>query len=199
MGVFIDDLVRVEFHLEEAAVSLVYGVIRVVTLVNVLANLNQSDLSKSIGCQGWLYFEFTTAYLAIISASLLLILKIAAIWEKKKRILAICISAWLVNLAFIIRCIALSKARHSKALGTCVLIDGRPNRDTTLASLCSEMILLTFMLTGLVRQRDHYLGRLLFHHGLVWLLVAIFGQVPLLVLLSLNPSSERNFLIDLLW
>ena len=26
------------------------------------------------------------------------------------------------------------------------------------------MILLTFMLTGLVRQRDHYLGRLLFHH-----------------------------------
>lgn len=38
------------------------------------------------------------------------------------------------------------------------------NRDTTLATLCSEMFLLTFMLVGLVRQRDHYLGRLLFHH-----------------------------------
>lgn len=57
-----------------------------------------------------------------------------------------------------------SKARHSKALGSCVLRDGRLNRDTTLATLCSEMILLTFMLAGLVRQRDHYLGRLLFHH-----------------------------------
>jgi hypothetical protein len=57
-----------------------------------------------------------------------------------------------------------SKARHSKALGSCVLKDGRVNRDTTLATLCSEMILLTCMLAGLVRQRDHYLGRLLFHH-----------------------------------
>lgn len=38
------------------------------------------------------------------------------------------------------------------------------NRDTTLVSLCAEMILLAFMLAGLVRQRDHYLGRLLFHH-----------------------------------
>lgn len=123
-------------------------------------------------------------------ASLLLILKIAAIWDKNKRILATCIAAWLVNLAFVIRCIALSKARHSKALGSCVLRDSQVNRDTTLATLCSEMILLTFMLTGLVRQRDHYLGRLLFHHGLVWLLVAIFAQVPLLVLLSLNPSVQ---------
>jgi hypothetical protein len=57
-----------------------------------------------------------------------------------------------------------TKARHSRVLKSCVLLDGRPNRDTTLATLCSEMILLTFMLTGLVRQRDHYLGRLLFHH-----------------------------------
>ena len=121
-------------------------------------------------------------------------------------------SAWVVNLAFVIRCAKISfhatvtgepahlvnapsrfyhryrfsthesilslvffsisqlstrrqtKARHSKVLKTCVLADGRPNRDATLAALCSEMILLTFMLTGLVRQRDHYLGRLLFHH-----------------------------------
>jgi predicted aminopeptidase len=55
-------------------------------------------------------------------------------------------------------------ARNSKALGTCVLKDGRMNRDATLATLCSEMILLIFMLAGLLRQRDHYLGRLLFHH-----------------------------------
>jgi hypothetical protein len=66
----------VEFHLGEAAVSLVnmgeltgdirlaghpylnwnnptqvYGVIRLVTLVNVLTNLLQTNLKKSIGCQ----------------------------------------------------------------------------------------------------------------------------------------------------
>ena len=38
------------------------------------------------------------------------------------------------------------------------------SRDATLATLSSEMILLIVMLAGLVRQRDHYLGRLLFHH-----------------------------------
>ncbi|KAI0278074.1 hypothetical protein BGY98DRAFT_975877 [Russula aff. rugulosa BPL654] len=164
--------------------------IRIVTLVNVFANLFQNDLFSSIGCQGWLYFEFITAYLAMLSASFLLILNIAAIWDKNRRILGTCITAWLINLAFVIRCIASTKARHSRVLKSCVLRDGTPNRDATLAALCSEMILLTFMLTGLVRQRDHYLGRLLFHHGLVWLLVAIFGQVPLLVLLSLNPLVQ---------
>jgi hypothetical protein len=131
----------------------------------------------------------------------------AAIWDKNRKILAICITAWLVNSVFIIRCTCIScystskpahlnaflaplyryrlsthesilspivspslnrhrqtKARHSHALESCVLLDARSNRDTTLATLCSEMILLAFMLTGLVRQRDHYLGRLLFHH-----------------------------------
>jgi len=178
-------------------------------------------------CPVFYYSLFqTTAYLAMILASLLLILKMrvlapctkkvitstklfefesrAAIWDKNRRILATCIGAWLINLAFIIRCTRIScyctgepahslkrflalyryrfsthesilslvfslnrrqsKAQHSKALKSCVLRDGRVNRDTTLATLCSEMILLTFMLAGLVRQRDHYLGRLLFHH-----------------------------------
>ena len=57
-----------------------------------------------------------------------------------------------------------TKARYSRALETCVLVDGRMSRDATLATLSSEMILLIVMLAGLVRQRDHYLGRLLFHH-----------------------------------
>ena len=145
----------------------------------------------------------------VITSSTKLFESRAAIWDKNRRILGTCIGAWLVNLAFIIRCtrdfmllyrrsqltyrrflVALlpqvshqyawvnplssfspplnrrpqTKARHSKALKSCVLRDGRLNRDTTLATLCSEMILLTFMLAGLVRQRDHYLGRLLFHH-----------------------------------
>ena len=83
MGVFLDVLVRVEFHLGEAAVSLVsmgelandirpprcmfmpqrnyrtqvYGAIRLVTLVNVLTNLLQTNLRKAIGCQVFDYYN----------------------------------------------------------------------------------------------------------------------------------------------
>jgi len=74
-----------------------------------------------------------------------------------------------------------SKARHSKALKSCVLRDGRLNRDTTLATLCSEMILLTFMLAGLVRQRDHYLGRLLFHHVITAFFMGFAGYANWLI------------------
>lgn len=46
------------------------------------------------------------------------------------------------------------------------------------------MILLTFMLTGLVRQRDHYLGRLLFHHVITGFPLWIFaGLCEWLILL----------------
>ncbi|KAI0288385.1 hypothetical protein BC826DRAFT_695034 [Russula brevipes] len=64
--------------------------------------------------------------------------------------------------------------------------------DSTLATLFSETFLLLLMLAGLLRQRDHHLGRFLFCQGLIWLCVAIVSQVPQIVLLSLDLTELGN-------
>ncbi|KAI9509248.1 hypothetical protein F5148DRAFT_778286 [Russula earlei] len=170
----------------------VYAAIRLVALSNVLANMIQSEWNMSIDCHVWIYVEYITVYSAFALGTFIMILKIAAIWSKNKWILAASIGAWLMNIAFIIRSIVTTSAKFESSFGTCVLHGAQTTRDSTLATLTSEMFLLFVMLFGLLRERDHYLGRLLFHQGVIWLIVAIFAQVPLIVLFSLHMDDLAN-------
>ena len=54
-------------------------------------------------------------------------------------------------------------AHFSTTLGVCVPRSVLTTRDSILTTLCSEMFLLFVMLSGLTRERDHQLGRLLFN------------------------------------
>lgn len=45
----------------------------------------------------------------------------------------------------------------------CVILSGETARDTTLVTLSTETFLLLVLLMGLLRERDHYLGRFLFN------------------------------------
>lgn len=56
-----------------------------------------------------------------------------------------------------------SSADREQYIGVCVVLSGKATRDTTLATLSTETFLLLVMLIGLLRERDHYLGRFLFN------------------------------------
>ncbi|KAI0000189.1 hypothetical protein BJV74DRAFT_146920 [Russula compacta] len=175
----------------------VYGAMRLATLLNVLDNLLESNIRRTIDCQFWVHSEYITAYAAFVLSSFIMVLKIAAIWNRNKWVLLPSMAAWLTNLAFVIRCIATISAQWDHNIGTCVLDKeaGQMTLDSTLTTISSELFLLFVMLTGLVRERDHCLGRLLFNQGLIWLVVAMFAQVPLLVvlILKLNDLADLMF------
>jgi hypothetical protein len=54
------------------------------------------------------------------------------------------------------------KGSWADQLGACVF-DGNLGRDSIVVTFCAEVFLLLVMMIGLVRERDHYLGRLLFN------------------------------------
>jgi len=95
-------------------------------------------------------------------------------------------------------CIALivTTAYWNPTLLTCVPDDSRKSLANTTATFCSELFLLLVMIIGLVQQQDHYIGRLLFHQGLVWLIVATVAEVPPFVLLFLNLNGPWNVMFQ---
>ncbi|KAH8987832.1 hypothetical protein EDB92DRAFT_1948338 [Lactarius akahatsu] len=147
----------------------VYLGTRLLTLMNAVSNL--------VGFSLWVYSELITAHAAFSLRSLLLILRISAIWSGNKLILGACSCAYLTNIAFLIRSIAIAKETWADQLRACVSV-GEKSRDNIMATFFSEVFLLLVMTIGLLRQRDHYLGRLLFNQCMICLVVATFAEVP---------------------
>ncbi|KAI0252532.1 hypothetical protein BJV78DRAFT_342330 [Lactifluus subvellereus] len=188
----------------------VYVGIRLATLLCVVINLIGFNMN-GINCQLWIHSEYLTAYTAFALGSFFMILRIIAIWGAHKWVLAVSIVAWLTNIAFMIRnrsthyfvvehtqtslyCTGfiITSAYWEPTIPTCVFRDSRKILANTTATFCTEFFLLLVMIIGLVRQRDHSIGRRLFHQGLVWLLVATVAEVPPFVFLFLNLNDAWN-------
>ncbi|KAF8263001.1 hypothetical protein EI94DRAFT_628331 [Lactarius quietus] len=173
----------------------VYAAARLITLFNVVSNLVGFSVTSRINCQLWVYAEIITANSAFSLRSMLLILRIAAVWRGNKLILGACLAAYLTNISFLIRSIVLVKGSWADRLGACVF-DGSEGRDNIIVTFFSEVLLLLVTMVGLVRERDHYLGRLLFNQCMICLVVAICAEVPPFVILFLNLNEPLNLMFQ---
>ncbi|KAI0252499.1 hypothetical protein BJV78DRAFT_1281618 [Lactifluus subvellereus] len=139
----------------------IYAGTRLATLMNVLTNLIGFSLGRAVACQPWIDFEYITAYTAFALGSFLMILRINAIWGGHKWVLVASVGAWLANIVLMIRSLIITPAYWEPALLICAPDDARKSLANITSTLCSELFLLLVMIAGLVRQRDHYIGRLL--------------------------------------
>jgi hypothetical protein len=162
------------------------------TLLAVILNMVNFDTTNPINCQVWVTSEVSFAYLAFVSSSLLIVLRIIAIWNKAKIIIAIAMSIWVTDiLLFISGTIRLRSTWSPEAL-TCVVDNIESTKPAIICSLVSDIGLLLIMLIGLLPLRGgaFALGRKLWKQGLIWLLLATVAEVPptVLVILDLNVS-----------
>lgn len=80
-------------------------------------------------------------------------------------------------------------------LGVCVF-EGSESRDNIMVTFFSEVFLLVVTMIGLVRERDHNLGRLLFNQCIICLVVAILAEVPPFVILFLNLNEPLSLIFQ---
>jgi len=88
----------------------IYSLTRVCTLIAVILNMLGLDSSSPINCQLWIIFELIFSYSAFAGASLLIVLRIIAIWDRNRIAVAIAICAWITNIGFLVHTIALIHA-----------------------------------------------------------------------------------------
>ncbi|KAI9508558.1 hypothetical protein F5148DRAFT_1283934 [Russula earlei] len=195
----------------------IYSLTRVAALISVILSLIGVDDSTQYNCQIQNKFQFIFGYLTFATASLLILLRIIAIWNEKKIVIAIATTVWAVNLSFFIRGIVrvnnqlygyntsgsyhlLNPQIHSvwvPAGTTCEVTNIQSTKPNIILALATDLVLVGIMLVGLLRLGYHErgafgIGHLLWKQGLIWLLIATVAEVPPAVFIILNLNEPFN-------
>ncbi|KAI0281970.1 hypothetical protein BGY98DRAFT_156362 [Russula aff. rugulosa BPL654] len=81
---------------------LIYSITRVATLLSIILNIVGFDSTAQINCQAWITSIALFSYTAFASASLLIVLRIIAIWNMAKITFVITMAVWAADVAFLI-------------------------------------------------------------------------------------------------
>jgi len=183
----------------------IYSLTRVATLVAAALNLIGLDVSTPIHCQIWVTFNFSFAYIALACSSLLVVLRVIAIWNVNKAIVALAVSVWGANVSFLSEGAARIRSGWDNQQNCCVIRDAESNKPTMIVMLATDVILLLTMFVGLIRLLGRgggtfELGRLLWRQGVIWLVLGIAAELTpvMFICLFLNDALNIMFLMPAL-
>ncbi|KAF8496195.1 hypothetical protein F5888DRAFT_415286 [Russula emetica] len=178
----------------------IYSLTRVSALLAVILNMVGFDTTTPINCQVWVTFEVLFAYTAFAAGALLIVLRIIAIWNMKKIIIAIAMTIWVADVSFLIHGIVRIRSAWSPEANTCALLNLEITKASMFGSLATDILLLVVMLVGLFHQdfvkgNAFGLGRTLWKQGLIWLMIATVAEVPptVFMILNLNVSMDLMY------
>jgi len=178
-----------------------YSITRVATLVALINNMIGFDVDRPINCQLWVTFELIFAYLAFAAASLLIVLRVIAVWNRNRIVSAISLAIWATNVGFLIHGITRLHGAWSPLTTTCLVPNTTASELNIVVSLITDSLLLIIMLIGLYRWRleegsTGSFGRLLWTQGIIWLFLATIAYVPPVVVIALNLNAPFNLMFQ---
>jgi len=180
----------------------IYSFTRMAALMGVILSLFGDDVTAQYNCEVETIFQLVFGYLAVASASLLMVLRIIAIWNKNKIITAVAIAVWMFNISFLIYGITRIRATWTPDAATCSVLNFQSNKLNVIIMLSTDIVLLVIMLIGLLRRGFHErsafgIGRLLWRQGLIWLLIATLAEVPPTVFICLDLNDPYNYMFTI--
>lgn len=180
--------------------SLLYMGCRWCTLVFVILEFMELNGTRGLNCQAFITADFTFACLSFLFASALVILRIYALWERKKAVFIITTAIWCANAASYSYTVTVMRAHRSG--GYCVLShrDILHTRISVISTFLTDLVLLILMFTGILRWRKTHAGSsiwlLLYTQGLAWVAVFTLVEIPPMIftLLNLNDVMDLMFM-----
>ncbi|EJD35989.1 hypothetical protein AURDEDRAFT_174909 [Auricularia subglabra TFB-10046 SS5] len=126
------------------------------------------------------------AHVSVISASLLLIVRVVAISEHNRIVAAALGSLWLGEVGTAFLNLALVKGRYAPELLACAVGNTIMTRPTILIAFGIHFACLVLTIWLLLRRRGAGLWRLLLSRGFIYFAVTLVAYIPTTVLLLLN-------------
>ncbi|KAH8985476.1 hypothetical protein EDB92DRAFT_1818646 [Lactarius akahatsu] len=123
--------------------------------------------------------------ISLVSASALIVLRIAAIWGLNKIAISIASAAWLASAGSLIHGVVVLHGTWSRDLpvGICNTTNTLETRANILVTFVTDLVLLALMLTGLLRwgnaRQKGGIWWLLFTQGLAWMIIVTVAEVPI--------------------
>jgi len=178
---------------------LIYSVTRLATLMSIVFALFNMNATGHYNCEAVAVFTLAFGSIAFSGGSFLIMLRVIAIWNKKKSIIAIVAIIWGTYVAFLIQGVVRIRSAYLETLNICMETNLQSLKLNILATLVSDILLLLIMLIGLLRMRYHErgafsMGRLLWKQGLIWLFIATASEVPQAVFICLNLNDQLDYM-----
>ncbi|KAI9428627.1 hypothetical protein H4582DRAFT_2162710 [Lactarius indigo] len=141
------------------------------------------DTSHKINCQAVTVMTFVSAYLTLLFASALIALRITALWEHNKSVIAIAFTSWLSN--FVIYVYSTVKSRGGWT-------------GSHFLHTCYGLLFLTLLLVGLLRWKVRSGGifQFMYAQGLAWVLVVALAEIPPAVFIALELNDPFNMMFQ---
>ncbi|KAH9962351.1 hypothetical protein BC827DRAFT_1383519 [Russula dissimulans] len=177
----------------------VYSADRLATITAVIIFLVSLVTTTPINCKVLTILQFAFAYMTFSFSSLLIVLRVIAIWNKNKFVMAFAVAIWLSNASFLIYGITQISAEWVPSDLTCGLPNTLSNKLAITAMPVTDIALLLIMLIGLLRLRHRGggrlgLGQLLWKQGVIYLFVATISEITPAVFLFLNLNDELDLM-----
>ncbi|KAH9173128.1 hypothetical protein EDB89DRAFT_808256 [Lactarius sanguifluus] len=177
---------------------LLYLAARWCPLFCVITILVGIDPINRINCQANIIFAFLFANISLVSASALIVLRIAAIWGLNKIAISIASAAWLANTGSLIHSLAVLHGTWSG--GICKVTNSFETKTNILVTFVTDLVLLALMLIGLLRWENARqrggVGWLLYTQGLAWMIIVVLAGAPVTVFVLLNLNDPMNLMFQ---
>ncbi|KAN0112040.1 hypothetical protein V8E52_007957 [Russula decolorans] len=172
----------------------IYFTARWATLANVILVLIHLNVTSQINCQAWVWASWGFSLLSLGSGSLLLVLRILAIWNRNKGIVAIVAIICVANVSLLLLIVIRIHSVWEPAANSCIITNIEVCQIAMVSGFVTDTLLLLIMLAGLLRLRhrvggSYELWHLLWKQGVAWFVVAAVAELPTVVLMSLNVNE----------
>ncbi|KAF8492442.1 hypothetical protein F5888DRAFT_916436 [Russula emetica] len=173
----------------------IYSLTRVTCLLGVIVCTVGMDVGTSVNCQLWVSSVATLFCVTLAAASLLIVLRIIAIWNRHKAVMATSIIIWGTGVAFHINAVVQVRSTWNPLVAECLFITTEKSTLGLTPSFFADLVLILIMLVGLLLLRRHGGGTLgltpiLWKQGVVWLSLAIVSGTPPAVIAVLIKNDE---------
>jgi len=128
-------------------------------------------------------------------ASLIIILRIIAIWKRNIIVSVLAIGGWLGGLALNIRHLTMVHGTYNPIVNSCIFLQTHNGIVNAIGILVVDVVLLLTMLIGLLRDaRRNSIGiwKLLYQQCIIWIVLAFLAEIPPVVFYILNLNDAWN-------
>jgi len=164
------------------------------TLVIVILQFLSFDAPQLLDCQALVTGLFTFGTFSYLFGSPLILLRIYALWQGNRVVVAITSTFWLANAVTYVYAIATTSGR--RVGGFCRVGHILRTRLFIFSTFLSDLVFLAFMLAGVLRWKEPRMKGgiwwLLYTQGLAWVVAFALADVPPVVFIFLNLNDAMN-------
>jgi hypothetical protein len=180
----------------------IYSLTRFAALMSVILLFITLNVDTAINCQLWMLFTIMFLCISSILASLLIVIRVIAIWDHHKVPVALAVILWMMSIGFHVYNLIALRFQWSPADQACVPIRTDPSEWGFIPTVVTDVALLLLILAGLSLWRRNGggkfgLARLLYRQGVVWLILGSVIEIPPIVLTTLHLNDQLHVLFQI--